>query len=53
MLIRRREKKQTRKKKPSRKSIFEIYEPSELKRGHFTDVDNEVCSYMRLMLRHD
>lgn len=30
------------KKKTSRKSIFEIYEPSELKRGHFTDLDNEV-----------
>lgn len=27
----------------SRKSIFEIYEPSELRRGHFTDQDNEVC----------
>lgn len=34
--------KKTAKKKMSRKSIFEIYEPSELKRGHFTDVDNEV-----------
>ncbi|XP_076670314.1 transcription elongation factor SPT6 isoform X2 [Andrena cerasifolii] len=30
------------KKKSSRKSIFEIYEPSELIRGHFTDIDNEV-----------
>lgn len=30
------------KKKTARKSIFEIYEPSELKRGHFTDLDNEV-----------
>lgn len=30
------------KKKTTRKSIFEIYEPSELKRGHFTDLDNEV-----------
>lgn len=39
----RRPKKAT-KKKPSRKSIFEIYEPSELKRGHFTDLDNEVCA---------
>lgn len=29
-------------KRPTRKSIFEIYEPSELKRGHFTDLDNEV-----------
>ena len=30
------------KKNASRKSIFEIYEPSELRRGHFTDRDNEV-----------
>jgi len=37
----RRPKKQT-KKRTTRKSIFEIYEPSELKRGHFTDLDNEV-----------
>lgn len=29
-------------KKKSAKTIFEIYEPSELKRGHFTDVDNEI-----------
>lgn len=36
--------KKAAKKKPSKKSIFEIYEPSELKRGHFTDVDNEVIS---------
>lgn len=34
--------KKAAKKKMSKKSIFEIYEPSELKRGHFTDVDNEV-----------
>ncbi|XP_018906474.2 transcription elongation factor SPT6 isoform X2 [Bemisia tabaci] len=35
----------TRKKtarKATRKSIFELYEPIELKRGHFTDFDNEV-----------
>ncbi|XP_051159276.1 transcription elongation factor SPT6-like isoform X2 [Leptopilina boulardi] len=37
----RRSKKQP-KKKTTRKSIFEIYEPSELRRGHFTDQDNEV-----------
>ncbi|XP_046421769.1 transcription elongation factor SPT6 [Neodiprion fabricii] len=37
----RRPKKQP-KKKTTRKSIFEIYEPSELKRGHFTDMDNEI-----------
>ncbi|KAH0952476.1 hypothetical protein HN011_000116 [Eciton burchellii] len=37
----RRPKKQV-KKKTTRKSIFEIYEPSELKRGHFTDMDNEI-----------
>ncbi|XP_015435496.1 PREDICTED: transcription elongation factor SPT6-like [Dufourea novaeangliae] len=30
------------KKKSTKKSIFEIYEPSELIRGHFTDVDNEI-----------
>lgn len=30
------------KKKTTKKSIFEIYEPCELKRGHFTDLDNEV-----------
>ncbi|XP_026762077.2 transcription elongation factor SPT6 [Galleria mellonella] len=29
-------------KRPSKKSIFEIYEPSELKRSHFTDLDNEI-----------
>ncbi|XP_053670514.1 transcription elongation factor SPT6 [Anopheles nili] len=29
-------------KRPLKKSIFEIYEPSELKRGHFTDLDNEI-----------
>lgn len=34
--------KKTKAKRPTRKSIFEIYEPSELKRGHFTDLDNEV-----------
>lgn len=39
--FRRRPKKPTR-KKPTRKSIFEVYEPSELKRGFFTDLDNEV-----------
>ena len=36
--------KKAAKKKTTKKSIFEIYEPSELKRGHFTDVDNEVNS---------
>jgi transcription elongation factor SPT6 len=30
------------KKKVMKKSIFDIYEPSELKRGHFTDLDNEI-----------
>ncbi|KAK9308785.1 hypothetical protein QLX08_001384 [Tetragonisca angustula] len=30
------------KKRSIRKSIFELYEPSELIRGHFTDVDNEI-----------
>uniref|UniRef100_A0A6B2EJU3 Transcription elongation factor SPT6 n=1 Tax=Phlebotomus kandelakii TaxID=1109342 RepID=A0A6B2EJU3_9DIPT len=36
-----RTKKQPR-KKTMRKSIFEIYEPSELQRGHFTDLDIEI-----------
>ncbi|XP_058833149.1 transcription elongation factor SPT6 isoform X1 [Topomyia yanbarensis] len=34
-------KKQTR-KKSLKKTIFDIFEPSELKRGHFTDLDNEI-----------
>lgn len=38
--------KKAAKKKTTKKSIFEIYEPSELKRGHFTDVDNEVSKSM-------
>nr|CAI5827545.1 unnamed protein product [Callosobruchus analis] len=38
---RRRPKKAAR-KKPTKKSIFEVYEPSELKRGFFTDLDNEI-----------
>jgi transcription elongation factor SPT6 len=42
---RRRKEKKARGKKPSRKSIFEIYEPDELKRGHFTDMDNQVKNY--------
>ncbi|XP_044731246.1 transcription elongation factor SPT6 isoform X2 [Chrysoperla carnea] len=39
---RRRRPKKAARKKPTKKSIFEIYEPSELKRGHFTDLDNEI-----------
>ncbi|XP_056634239.1 transcription elongation factor SPT6 [Diorhabda sublineata] len=38
---RKRPKKDAR-KKPTKKSIFEVYEPSELKRGFFTDLDNEI-----------
>lgn len=38
---RRRPKKQQR-KKTTKKSIFEVYEPSELKRGFFTDIDNDI-----------
>lgn len=34
--------KKSARKKPAKKSIFEIYEPSELQRGHFTDLDNEI-----------
>jgi len=41
----RRKSKKVTKKKPTRKSIFEIYEPSELKRGHFTDLDNQVSTF--------
>ncbi|XP_023303515.2 transcription elongation factor SPT6 [Lucilia cuprina] len=29
-------------KKLPKKTIFDLYEPSELKRGHFTDLDNEI-----------
>lgn len=39
---RRKRPKKTARKKPTRKSIFEVYEPSELKRGYFTDLDNEI-----------
>lgn len=39
---RRRKPKKATRKKPTRKSIFEVYEPSELKRGFFTDLDNEI-----------
>ena len=35
-------KKKKEKRSASKKSIFEVYEPSELERGHFTDFDNEV-----------
>ncbi|EDW66387.1 transcription elongation factor SPT6 [Drosophila virilis] len=35
-------KKKSPKKKAIKKTIFDIYEPSELKRGHFTDLDNEI-----------
>ncbi|XP_045772397.1 transcription elongation factor SPT6 [Maniola jurtina] len=38
----RRRTKKGKPKRPSKKSIFEIYEPSELKRSHFTDLDNEI-----------
>ncbi|ENN77904.1 hypothetical protein YQE_05581, partial [Dendroctonus ponderosae] len=41
---RRRRQKKAAKKRPTKKSIFEIYEPSELKRGFFTDLDNEIRS---------
>lgn len=29
-------------KRPAKKSIFDVFEPSELERGHFTDLDNEI-----------
>lgn len=34
--------KKTAKKRVSRRSIFEIYEPSDLERSHLTDQDNEI-----------
>ncbi|XP_055370819.1 transcription elongation factor SPT6 isoform X2 [Condylostylus longicornis] len=34
--------KKSSKKKTQKKSIFEVFEPSELKRAHFTDLDNEI-----------
>lgn len=37
--------KKSSRKKIQKKSIFDIYEPSELKRGHFTDMDNLVRNY--------
>ena len=30
------------KKKSQRKTIYDVYEPSELERGHFTDLDEQV-----------
>ncbi|PVD31669.1 hypothetical protein C0Q70_07087 [Pomacea canaliculata] len=30
------------KKRATKKSIFDVFEPSELERGHFTDLDNEI-----------
>ncbi|XP_065172067.1 transcription elongation factor SPT6 isoform X2 [Atheta coriaria] len=40
--VRRQRPKKAARQKPTRKSIFEVYEPSELKRGFFTDQDNEI-----------
>ncbi|KAM3875493.1 transcription elongation factor SPT6-like [Diretmus argenteus] len=37
-----RPKKQARKKRAGRRSIFEIYEPSELESSHMTDQDNQI-----------
>lgn len=42
--------KKVQRKKVQKKSIFDIYEPSELKRGHFTDLDNHV-SYKFLLYK--
>ncbi|KAL3272900.1 hypothetical protein HHI36_014360 [Cryptolaemus montrouzieri] len=39
---RRRKPKKTARRKATKKSIFEVYEPSELKRGFFTDLDNQI-----------
>lgn len=38
--------KKASRKKVQKKSIFDIYEPSELKRGHFTDLDNHVRKFI-------
>ena len=35
-------KKKAGRKKASKKSIFDVFEPSELERGHFTDKDNAI-----------
>ncbi|XP_038075728.1 transcription elongation factor SPT6-like isoform X2 [Patiria miniata] len=32
----------TGKKRTSKKSIYDVFEPSDLERGHFTDIDNEI-----------
>jgi hypothetical protein len=50
------EDREKRTKKVSRKnlkkqSIFEFYEPSELKRGHFTDLDNHVSLFFIILIR--
>jgi len=48
---RERRRKKTKKKagqKATKKSIFELYEPSELKRGHFTDFDNQVRNSLQM-----
>ena len=34
------------KKKSQRKTIYDVYEPSELERGHFTDYDEQVISFV-------
>ncbi|XP_022244486.1 transcription elongation factor SPT6-like [Limulus polyphemus] len=34
--------KKSTKKRQTKKSIFDVYEPSELEHGHFTDLDNEI-----------
>ena len=44
-----------RRKKRKTKTIFEIYEPSELEMRHFTDQDNEIRNTdipERMQLRH-
>lgn len=40
------------KRKSTKKSIFEVYEPSELIRGHFTDIDNEVIKTVSLYYQY-
>ena len=38
------------KKKSQRKTIYDVYEPSELERGHFTDYDEQVISFVLFFL---
>lgn len=41
-----RKKTEKTKKKSQRKTIYDVYEPSELERGHFTDFDEQVIRHI-------